>query len=216
MPYPRFEKLQIEKREKLLDCAAQEFAMYGFEDASINRILEQAQMSKGAAYYYFEDKVDLFCATVQYAMQRLRLIDVQFDAAALTPDTFWPAFAELHRLPLLRSFEQPWLFGAIQAASRLSPRTLRVEPLATIARQIVSYAMAFVIRGQELGLIRDDQPVKLLFSWISALDQASDSWLLARWEQLTREEIAAISDQTVDAMRRVLTPYDDGSQEAKL
>ena len=53
MPYPRFNKLPGEKRTKLLDIAAQEFAKYGFDDASVNRILEEAHMSKGAAYYYF-------------------------------------------------------------------------------------------------------------------------------------------------------------------
>jgi AcrR family transcriptional regulator len=208
MPHPRFNKLPLEKRTKLLDIAAQEFAKYGFEDASVNRILEQAHMSKGAAYYYFEDKVDLFCTVIQYAMERLRLIDTQFDVASLTPETFWPTFAELHRQPLLRSFEQPWLFASLRAAGRLSPAALEKEPLATIARQIVVYAMSFVERGQQLGLIRKELPADLLFDWIAGLDNASDTWLLARWEQLNRDAIASISDQTVDAMRRVLSPFE--------
>jgi hypothetical protein len=40
MPFPRFYKLESKKRESLTEVAAQEFARYGFEDASINRILE--------------------------------------------------------------------------------------------------------------------------------------------------------------------------------
>ena len=103
MPYPRFNKLPVEKRTRLLDIAAQEFAKYGFDDASVNRILEEAHMSKGAAYYYFEDKVDLFCTVIQYAMEWLKLIDTQFDVATLTPETFWPTFAELHLCWLLRA-----------------------------------------------------------------------------------------------------------------
>lgn len=79
-----------------------------------------------------------------------------------------------------------------------------MEPLASIARQIMAYAMAFVARGQELGLIRRDLPDDLLFDVIATLDRAGDTWLLARWEQLDRETIARISDQTVDAMRRVV------------
>jgi AcrR family transcriptional regulator len=208
MPHPRFNKLPLEKRTKLLDIAAQEFAKYGFEDASVNRILEQAHMSKGAAYYYFEDKVDLFCTVIQYAMERLKLIDTQFDVASLTPETFWPTFAELHRQPLLCSFEQPWLFASLRAAGRLSPAALEKEPLASIARQIVAYAMSFVVRGQQLDLIRKELPADLLFDWIAGLDNASDTWLLARWEQLNRDAIASISDQTVDAMRRVLSPFE--------
>jgi AcrR family transcriptional regulator len=118
MPYARFYKLATEKREKLLDVAAQEFARHGFENASVNRILECAQMSKGAAYYYFEDKVDLFIAVVQYANERLRLVDQELDIDALAVENFWITFAELHRQPLLRSIEQPWLFAALRAAGR--------------------------------------------------------------------------------------------------
>jgi AcrR family transcriptional regulator len=64
MPFPRFEKLAPQKRKHLLDVAAREFAIHGFNEASINPILEQAEMSKGAAYYYFEDKVARLRAAV--------------------------------------------------------------------------------------------------------------------------------------------------------
>src|SRR5947209_7475198 len=124
MPFPRFSKLEPEKRERLLEVAAQEFAQYGFEDASLNRILDRTQMSKGAAYYYFEDKVDLFFTVMQYCNERLNLIDQEVEPAMLSAETFWPTFAELHRQPLLRSFEQPWLFAAVNAARRLPPTAL--------------------------------------------------------------------------------------------
>src|SRR5947199_4775251 len=97
MPFSRFYKLEREKRERLLEVAAQEFAQYGFEDASINHILNRAQMSKGAGYYYFEDKVDLFFTVVQYCNERLNLVNQEVDPATLTAANFWPTFAELHR-----------------------------------------------------------------------------------------------------------------------
>jgi AcrR family transcriptional regulator len=209
MPFARFHKLAREKRERLMDVAAQEFAVHGFEDASVNRILDRAQMSKGAAYYYFEDKVDLFFTVVQYCNERLKLIDQELDIAALTAATFWPTFAELHRQPLLQSFEQPWLFAAVRAAGRLSPETLKREPLATLAQQIMTWVMAIVKRGQEIGVIRTDMPDELIFAWLDALDEASDGWLLAHWKHLKREDIGRVSDQTVEAMRRVLVPINE-------
>ena len=205
MPFARFDKLSPEKRERILEVAAQEFARYGYEDASINRMLEQAQLSKGAAYYYFEDKVDLFCTVVEYCSERLRIIDQEVDIAALTMETFWPTLAELHRLPLLRSFEQPWLFAALRAASHLSPDALEREPLATLARQLRTWVMAIVKRGQAVDAIRTDLSDDLIFAWLQALDGASDHWLVAYWQQLDREAIARVCDQTVDAMRRALT-----------
>src|SRR5258708_31869284 len=104
MPFERFEKLAPAKRERILEVAAQEFAAKGFEGASVNRILERAQMSKGAAYYYFADKADLFGAAVLYASERIHLADMAVDLAALTAGDFWPNFASLHPPPLFLSF----------------------------------------------------------------------------------------------------------------
>jgi AcrR family transcriptional regulator len=206
MPFPRFDKLTQERRERVLDVAAQEFADYGFEDASINRILENAKMSKGAAYYYFEDKADLFATTVQYCVQRLELIDRELNTTILTAERFWPIFSELHRRPLLRSFDQPWLFGAIRAAGKLSPAALERKPLAALAIQIKMWAMNIMKRGQQLGMIRTDLPDELLFAWLEALDNASDRWLLVHWQKLDRAAIARYSDQTVEAMKRAVSP----------
>jgi AcrR family transcriptional regulator len=203
MPFARYSKLPIEKRERLMIAAAQEFAAYGFDAASVNRILETVQMSKGAAYYYFEDKVDLFFTVIQYCIERLEL-NLALDPATSTAETFWPTFAELRRQPLLNSFEQPWLFAAVRAAERLSPAALQREPLATFARQVRAYVMNILKRGQELGVIRTDLPDDLIFDWQQALDAASDHWLLAHWTELDRQAIADISNQTVDGMRRAL------------
>ena len=203
MPFPRFYKQPIEKRERLMEAAAQEFATHGFDDASVNRILETVKMSKGAAYYYFEDKVDLFFTVIQYCIERMKL-DLELDPATLTAENFWPTFAELHRQPLLRSFEQPWLFAAVRAAEHLPLAALEREPLATFARQVRTWIMNIVKRGQELGVIRTDMSEDLIFAWLQALDDGSDHWLLAHWSKLDCEAIAHISDQTVDGMRRAL------------
>jgi AcrR family transcriptional regulator len=203
MPFPRFQKLPLEKRERLMEAAAKEFAAYGFDGASMNRILETVHMSKGAAYYYFEDKLDLFFTVIQYCIERSKL-DLALDPATLTAETFWPTFAELHRQPLLSSYEQPWLFAAVRAAEHLPAAALEREPLATFARQVRTWMMNLVKRGQELGVIRTDLSEELIFAWIAALDDASDHWLLAHWSELDRETIARISDQTVDGMCRAL------------
>ena len=66
MPRPRFENLPLAKRRRILETAALEFATRGFDAASLNRIIRSARISKGAAYYYFDDKADLYTAVVAY------------------------------------------------------------------------------------------------------------------------------------------------------
>lgn len=60
MPKQTFLNLPEEKRATIVDAAIDEFANYGFEGASINRIVAASGISKGSFYQYFEDKMDVF------------------------------------------------------------------------------------------------------------------------------------------------------------
>lgn len=60
MPKQTFFNLPEEKREKIVNAAVDEFAEYGLENASTNRIVENSGISKGSFYQYFEDKQDVF------------------------------------------------------------------------------------------------------------------------------------------------------------
>jgi AcrR family transcriptional regulator len=208
MPFPRFEKLEPKKREHLLEAAAREYASRGYGDASINRILEAARFSKGAAYYYIADKADLFAATITWCSEQITLIDVTLDLAALTAESYWPAFAHLRREPLLRSYARPWLFGALKAIERLDPATLQDGPLADYVARFQVYVFAMLRRGQVLGIVRDDVPEDLLLAWLQALDRSGDDWLLAHWVTLTPDDIARFADQTSAAMSRAVAPDD--------
>src|SRR5215831_9954183 len=198
MPFSRFAKMPGEKRERLLTVAAQEFAARGFEAASLNHILEEAQIGKSSAYYYFEDKADLFDTVVSYCLDRLQLAPTSDALAALSAETFWPTITALRDQPLLRARQHPWLFGAVRAAEHLAPESLQQGSLAQLARSLAQYMMtgmgATIKRGQELGLIRTDLPNDLLMAWFRAIDGASDDWLLAHLDQ---EAITHISHQTM-------------------
>jgi AcrR family transcriptional regulator len=60
MPKQTFLNLPEEKRQAVVRAAIDEFADYGFEASSINRIVAKSGISKGSFYHYFEDKMDVF------------------------------------------------------------------------------------------------------------------------------------------------------------
>ena len=60
MPKDTFINLPESKRNLIEDIALNEFAEHGFDNASINRIVEKADIAKGSFYQYFEDKGDLY------------------------------------------------------------------------------------------------------------------------------------------------------------
>ena len=59
MPSERFLRLNEEKRKRILEAAYKEFAQHPMEDVSINRIIKDADISRGSFYTYFEDKHDV-------------------------------------------------------------------------------------------------------------------------------------------------------------
>ena len=60
MPSDTFLRLNDEKKKKLVDASFKEFSLNNFNDASINRIIKEAGISRGSFYMYFEDKKDLY------------------------------------------------------------------------------------------------------------------------------------------------------------
>jgi AcrR family transcriptional regulator len=69
------EALSPEKRLQVLRGATTVFARDGYEGASMSRIAQEAGVSKGTLYNYFESKADLFAAYVaQQCCERLPLM----------------------------------------------------------------------------------------------------------------------------------------------
>ena len=60
MPSERFFKLSEDKQQRIIEASTDEFIASGMHDASINRIIKDADISRGSFYTYFEDKNDLF------------------------------------------------------------------------------------------------------------------------------------------------------------
>jgi AcrR family transcriptional regulator len=80
-------------REQLLEAAAQVFARRGYRDASMNEIAAEAGFSKGALYWNFESKEELFFTLLDDVDDRLRA----FMALAASAPTDRDVTAELSR-----------------------------------------------------------------------------------------------------------------------
>lgn len=72
MPSSTFFNLPEAKRQRLLDAAWQEFTTVSYMDASINKIIQNAEISRGSFYQYFSGKQDLFAYLLQTLFQSAR------------------------------------------------------------------------------------------------------------------------------------------------
>lgn len=61
-----FEKLDEQKKERILNAAITEFAYKKYEDASTNNIVTAAQIGKGMLFHYFGNKKNLYLYLYRY------------------------------------------------------------------------------------------------------------------------------------------------------
>ncbi|MDD3415095.1 MAG: TetR/AcrR family transcriptional regulator [Lachnospiraceae bacterium] len=58
------------KRETILKVALTEFSRHDFENASVNKIIKDANTSKGNFYHYFSNKEELYIALLKKAWRK--------------------------------------------------------------------------------------------------------------------------------------------------
>lgn len=72
MPTERFYRLPEAKKQVIREAAIKEFARVPFDKASINQIIQNADISRGSFYTYFEDKQDVVRYIFEENSKRLR------------------------------------------------------------------------------------------------------------------------------------------------
>lgn len=69
MPTATFFNLPVEKQNRIFNAAVEEFSEYRFSEASINRIVKMAKISRGSFYQYFKDKKEIYHYVIQMMAQ---------------------------------------------------------------------------------------------------------------------------------------------------
>ena len=59
MPSTTFFNLPLDKQKKIINAAQLEFSNHPYSEVSINKIIKNAEISRGSFYVYFADKYDL-------------------------------------------------------------------------------------------------------------------------------------------------------------
>jgi AcrR family transcriptional regulator len=67
MPSPTWDKLEPERRERVLHAAMAEFGRQGYSGGSLNVIAREAGVAKGSLFQYFADKFEFFAYVAEQA-----------------------------------------------------------------------------------------------------------------------------------------------------
>lgn len=179
MPRPRFDRLEPARRDAIFDAAAAEFGEHGFSRASYNRIIERAGLSKGAMYYYFDDKRDLFVTVVEDAVERLfGLLEAVGEVTGV--EAFWARVGALMRSAWAGMLAEPRVAALMPVL--LDPRNATDVPEAMVAmnERIMAWIREFLEQGRAVSAVRTDLPDDLLLAVTFAVGEAMDRWVASR------------------------------------
>ncbi|MFT6397588.1 MAG: AcrR family transcriptional regulator [Bradymonadia bacterium] len=201
MPLPRFSRLDPDERHRILAGAADEFGKDGFAKASLNRIIKTIGLSKGAMYYYFDGKGDLYGAVIDHAVQLFVANHHSFDVDDVTPDRYWAQLEEVARANLRFLDAHPWVAGIARTISTALPDT----PGGRLNETIRRWTERYLVRGQEIGIVREDLPLDLLVNAVIASGEAVDRWMLDHWEE-EPDEVDSLVPLALDLLKRLVEP----------
>jgi AcrR family transcriptional regulator len=205
-PRPRFDSLASERQQVILQAAADEFAERGFEAASYNRIIQRSGVSKGAMYYYFDDKRDLYLTVLRDAERRATetigpLAD--FDDA----HSFWEALRDLYLRITGFVANEPLAAGLIKSAYGAGPAgdSAYSEFIERVSKQFEGV----LSQGIRLGAVRPDMPLDLLLAVTLATGEATDRWALRNPDRLTElgpGAISEVAERLLEMHQRLIAP----------
>ena len=192
-------ELKKDKRLKLIEAAIDEFNEFGIENASYNRIIERSGLSKGSVYYHFDNKDALLAIVMEDICERVLQAVPEKDLPQSVND-FWNTLWD-YRQREFDFFAAHVRLGRILIMSLGVPRAdiKELEKLRAPLARLLDRHVKLIQRGQDLGAIRSDISVDLIFSIMKSVDRslcisffgrnADDIYKISEAERLARSKI---------------------------
>jgi AcrR family transcriptional regulator len=205
MVRPRFAKLPAAQQQAILRAALEEFAARGFHDASLNRVIEAAGISKGSMYYYFDGKEDLYAHVTRVELERLFADLGPFPVpTGADPDAFWSTLGGYYLRLMTALAASPQLAALIRGWLGASGNPALQQAQQNMEQVVLPWVAQVLDAGQSVGAVRTDLPSGLLIAVVLGMGQAMDTWLIT--QQPDDKSLPQLIRALVEMIRGALEP----------
>lgn len=150
-----FLNLPEDKRCRIIEVAMREFAAWGYEGASINRMIERLQIAKGSMFQYFGDKHGLFTYVFDLAMSMVKdyLREVR---DATTAEDLFVRLNQTLAAGIAFVTNHPRIYALYLRIQSDQTIPLRDEILSALRRYSHSYLRSLLKAARDRGELRAD------------------------------------------------------------
>jgi AcrR family transcriptional regulator len=151
------ERAKQERRRQIIAAAKTVFAEAGYHGASINAIIERAQIARGTFYLYFESKAAVFESILDQALAdlRSRIHRIEVEDPSAPPPQAQLREQVVSTLELVSS-DRPLALLLLSAGH--TPDAEAAERLDQFFAEVRDLLRRALLTGMELGLVRKCQP----------------------------------------------------------
>ena len=178
MPKRTFDRLDDDKKERIMRAAIEEFHTRGFENAKIETIARKAEVAKGSIYQYFDDKKEMFLYSVTWALNYfMKIIDRQTPLQDMDVYEYFLSgsrerFELLKQEPLLVAFSMDIYAGKFGG--------LALEASRELSRIGEEYELKLIANGKRKGTVRDDLDDKTLLLFFQGVTEKFDMEIMEK------------------------------------
>ena len=160
----------------MLTTAAAEFVARGYHGASLNRVQQALGLSKGAFYYWFDDKEDLFLAVLRGELERMTARVGGLLAGPPDSTPLWTQVELCLAGMIAYVMETPDVLALLKAAVSLQP--VPGSPTGALLAESLAATERLVVEGQRRGEVRTDLPAAMLAHLAQGMLEGLDRYSL--------------------------------------
>ncbi|ECC1662068.1 TPA: TetR/AcrR family transcriptional regulator [Salmonella enterica subsp. salamae] len=186
-------------KEKLLLCAVNEFAEYGYEGARVDNIVKAAECSKQTVYHHFGNKENLFIEVLEYTWNDIRQKEKALDVSGLSPAQ---AIEKIIDFTWDYYIANPWFLNIVHSENQSKGvHYAKSKRLPDINYSHLELMASLLEKGKALNIFKQDiDPLQVNIN-IAAL---GGYYLINQHTLGLVYHISMVSPQALEARRKVI------------
>jgi len=187
--YSKFYSLELEKRERIINAALKEFSGNGYEKASTNEIIREANISKGSLFNYFNSKKQLYLFLLDYVVE---VIDKIYDEVDWNETDIFKRMEKigLVKFKIMKKF--PQAFDFLKTTSHEDAVEVKSE-IDKMGKHLIKSGSEMGYKNIDLTKFRDDIDIEKTMNIIS--------WTILSFAEQQRDKVNSFEEINMDLLR---------------
>ncbi|KUO59883.1 MAG: TetR family transcriptional regulator [Gracilibacter sp. BRH_c7a] len=187
--YSKFYSLEPDKRERIINASLKEFARNGYEKASTNEIIKEAEISKGSLFNYFNSKRELYLFLLDYVVKVIDKIYIEID---WNQTDIFQRMREIGLIKLKIYKKYPHAFNFLKAAAHEDATEVKSE-INKIGKYLIESGLERGYKNIDWTKFRDDIDIQKMMKIIN--------WTILSFAEEQRDKVRSFEDISMDTLK---------------